>query len=109
MLDLTVNGYYANHIHSAVDILGFTINGNYTDLIYQTVLFSNEIHIPVFTTLRHVTITNTLILLEVSHPLCVDQLYNQKNILILRLLMSYIYGAPILDVSRSHTTTQHSR
>jgi len=22
--------------------------------------------------------------------------------------MSYIYGAPILDVSRSHTTTQHS-
>jgi len=25
------------------------------------------------------------------------------------LLMSYTYGAPILDVSRSHTTTQHSR
>ena len=24
-------------------------------------------------------------------------------------LMSYIYGAPVLDVSRSHTTTQHSR
>jgi len=29
--------------------------------------------------------------------------------LTLRLLMSYIYGAPILDVSRSHTTMQHSR
>ena len=29
--------------------------------------------------------------------------------LTLRLLMSYIYGAPILDVSRSHTTTQHSQ
>ena len=28
--------------------------------------------------------------------------------LTLRLLMPYIYGAPILDVSRSHTTTQHS-
>jgi len=27
----------------------------------------------------------------------------------IRLLMSHIYGAPILDVSRSHTTTQHSR
>ena len=27
----------------------------------------------------------------------------------LRLLMSYMYGAHILDVSRSHTTTQHSR
>ena len=26
-----------------------------------------------------------------------------------RLLMSYMHGAPILDVSRSHTTTQHSR
>jgi len=29
--------------------------------------------------------------------------------LTLRLLMSYIYGAHILDVSRSHTTTQYSR
>ena len=33
--------------------------------------------------------------------------------LTLRLIMSYIYiyiyGAPILDVSRSHTTTHHSR
>jgi hypothetical protein len=29
--------------------------------------------------------------------------------LTLRLLMSYIYGAPILDVSRSHTTTQPSQ
>ena len=29
--------------------------------------------------------------------------------LTLRWLMSYKYGAPILDVSRSHTTTQHSR
>ena len=29
--------------------------------------------------------------------------------LTLRRLMSYIYGAPILDVSRSHTTTQHIR
>jgi len=28
--------------------------------------------------------------------------------LTLRRLMSYIYGAPILDVSRSHTTMQHS-
>jgi len=29
--------------------------------------------------------------------------------LTLRRLMSYIYAAPFLDVSRSHTTTQHSR
>ena len=32
-----------------------------------------------------------------------------QTLLTLRRLMSYIYGAPILDVSRSHTTTQHSR
>ena len=31
------------------------------------------------------------------------------KLLTLRWLMSYIYGEPILDVSRSHTTTQHSR
>jgi len=29
-----------------------------------------------------------------------------SQILTLRRLMSYIYGAPILDVSRSHTTQQ---
>ena len=34
---------------------------------------------------------------------------NVFNVLTLRRLMSYTYGAPILDVSRSHTTTQHSR
>jgi len=34
--------------------------------------------------------------------------FNQRS-LTLRRLTSYIYGAPILDVSRSHTTTQHSR
>ena len=31
------------------------------------------------------------------------------KLLTFRRLMSYVYGAPILDVSRSHTTTQHSR
>jgi len=35
--------------------------------------------------------------------------YVKYEYLTLRRLMSYIYGAPILDVSRSHTTTQHSR
>ena len=39
-------------------------------------------------------------------PICT--MSSQKE-LTLRRLMSYIYGAPILDVSRSHTTTQHSR
>jgi len=35
--------------------------------------------------------------------------FPRNYVLTLRLLMSYIYGAPILDVSRSHTTTHHSR
>ena len=39
--------------------------------------------------------------------------FKKKSYLILtltlRILMSYTYGAPVLDVSRSHTTTQHSR
>jgi len=34
---------------------------------------------------------------------------NLHTFLTLRRLMSYIYGTPILDVSRSHTTKQHSR
>ena len=42
---------------------------------------------------------------------CLNRLRMQRNrfYLTLRRLMSYIYGAPILDVSRSHTTTHHSR
>ena len=47
----------------------------------------------------------------VSHPVPLSAA-NRFSHLTLRWLMSYIYyiyGAPILDVSRSHTTTQHSR
>ena len=38
-----------------------------------------------------------------------DARIHERQALTLRRLMSYIYGAPIPDVSRSHTTTQHSR
>jgi len=48
-----------------------------------------------------------LALLGAHHFLHVTRI--RVKSLALRLLMSYIYGAPILDVSRSHTTTQHSR
>jgi len=47
-----------------------------------------------------------LALLGAHHFLHVSRI--RVKLLTLRLLMSYIYGAPILDVSRSHTT-QHSR
>ena len=48
-----------------------------------------------------------LALLGAHHFLHVSRI--RFKLLTLRLLISYIYGAPILDVSRSHTTTQHSR
>ena len=52
--------------------------------------------------------------LSVTHYIQVTHLlppphHDANYTLTLRRLMSYIYGAPILDVSRSHTTTQHSR
>ena len=48
-----------------------------------------------------------LALLVAQHFLHVSRI--RVQLLTFRRLMSYIYGAPILDVSRSHTTTQHSR
>ena len=48
-----------------------------------------------------------LALLGAHHFLHVSRI--RVKLLIFRRLMSYICGAPILDVSRSHTTTQHSR
>ena len=48
-----------------------------------------------------------LALLGAHHLLHVSRI--RVKSLTIRWLMSYIYGAPILDVSRSHTTTQHSR
>ena len=48
-----------------------------------------------------------LALLGARHFLHVSRI--RVKLLTFRRLMSYIYGAPILDVSRSHTTTQHNR
>jgi len=48
-----------------------------------------------------------LALLGAHHFLHVIRI--RVKLLTFRLLISYIYGAPILDVSRSHATTQHSR
>ena len=48
-----------------------------------------------------------LALLGAHHFLYVSRI--RVKLLTFRLLMSYIYAASILDVSRSHTTTQHSR
>jgi len=53
--------------------------------------------------------------IETSTIICISDIINLLKAkrrllyLTLRRVMSYIYGASILDVSRSHTTTQHSR
>ena len=52
-------------------------------------------------------ICSLLALLGAHHFLHVSRI--RVKLLNFMRLMSYIYGAPILDVSRSHTTTQHSR
>ena len=52
-------------------------------------------------------ICNLLALLGAHHFLHVSRI--RVKLLTFRRLMPYTYGAPILDVSRSHTTTQHSR
>ena len=56
------------------------------------------------------------LLVSIQTNMPIDVGYDEPNyvvyfcmLLILRRLMSYIYGASILDISRSHTTTQHSR
>ena len=49
----------------------------------------------------------SLALLGAHHFLHVSRI--RVKLLTFRLLMSYIYGAPILDVSRSHATTLYSR
>ena len=48
-----------------------------------------------------------LALLGAHHFLHVSRI--RVKLFTFRLLMLYIYGTPILDVSRSYTTTQHSR
>ena len=50
-----------------------------------------------------------LVLLGVHHFLHVSRI-RVKSLTVMQLMSYiYIYGAPILDVSRSHTTTHHSR
>jgi len=54
-------------------------------------------------------IVEDMILSAAAAAICLFNVSFMFSDLTLRRLMSYIYGAPILDVSRSHTTTQHSR
>ena len=58
---------------------------------------------------QYKTIVWESICLLIPYSTQIHFVWGIRNSLTLRWLMSYIYGAPILDFSRSHTTTQHSR
>jgi len=86
-------------------------------IIFAEVFFSFANHAPKFKLMGYLKFLNPLnselnpicylLALLAHHFLHVSRI--RVKSLTLRLLMSYIYGAPILDVSRLHTTTQHSR
>ena len=83
-------------------------------------LYNIFLHYLINGTILETTILNKNMCFGVLCNFCPKYFFHSKNncarydrkcisVLTLRLLMSYMYGAPILDVSRSHTTTQHSR
>ena len=83
--------------------------------MYVVIIIGDEITHAVLLTIEEINplkpelnpICYLLALLGVHHFLHVSRI--RVKLLTFRRLMSYIYGATILDVSRSHTTTQHSR
>ena len=95
-----------------VKIIVTSLSGQQTRFpVYRSIVTFGELHY-VNCTLNPLKpelnpICYLLALLGTHHFLHVSRI--RVKSLTLRRLMSYIYGAPILDVSRSHTTTQHSR
>jgi len=84
-LEQTVNSYCKTHISSCVSL-------------------NFELPIPVFylaTSLEDKIIDDCVLTLR--------RLMSYIYIYIYICMYVYVYGTPILDVSRSHTTTQHSR
>jgi len=88
--------------HRQADFLNIThVCYEFPNIIYQEKLLFNPLNAELN------PICYLLALLGAHHFIHVSRI--RVKSLTLRQLMSYIYGAPILDVSRSHTTTQHSR
>ena len=93
MLDLKSMAMWGNHIQR----VKIVINDNIIEKVTDFNPLNPELN----------PICYLLALLGAHHFLHVSRI--RVKSLTLRRQMSYIYGAPILDVSRSHTTTQHSR
>jgi len=98
-----LNNYYASVVGCERDIPD--INSTHSDKPFTT-------KISIINPLNPELIPICYLLLLLAHHFLHVSRRRVKS-LTLRLLMSYIYiyiyGAPILDVSRSHTTTHHSR
>ena len=93
MLDLKSMAMWGNHIQR----VKIVINDNIIEKVTDFNPLNPELN----------PICYLLALLGAHHFLHVSRI--RVKSLTLRRQMSYIYGAPILDVSRSHTTTHHSR
>ena len=92
------------HVSASFTPFSGSLHKNFEDKLF--VCYTNQMHNikPLNPELNPICY---LLALLAHHFLHVSRI--RVKSLTLRLLMSYIYGAPILDVSRSHTTTQHSR
>jgi len=96
------NNYSPKHYYCGVGTKQFTINAERYKI---TKRYSEYIYI-----YKYIYIyTHIYIHIYMCVCVCVCVFCTAVQLLTLRWLMSCIYGAPILDVSRSHTTTQHSR
>ena len=89
-------GYYSKH---ACKCFYLSLVFNLLNLSYQIFLYTY----PLETFVAQVSGVTQFYFTRFPFPLA------HSPALTLRRLMSYIYGAPILDVSRSHTMTLHSR
>jgi hypothetical protein len=90
--------------------LHFTSTSEFLNFHFQQESCSTTTHLSAFDlTLKQ---TDKVMAFNFHSPDYFNKKFNKAkrdSNLTLRRLMIYIYGAPILDVSRSHTTTQHSR
>ena len=81
---------------------------NLRNFLYETIVTLYDIYIYIYIYICVCVCVCVCVFVIYLFPLCSKKNW-QLLLLTLRRLMSYIYGAPIFDVSRSHTTTHHSR
>ena len=88
-----------SYAYRKLKYVGLTFNKNYK------VLFKDAVRTGRWRTWKNISLGGTTAMMLLIFKLTLRRLMSYIYIYI----YIYIYGAPILDVSRSHTTTQHSR